>query len=97
MFFFGLEKKNDNLKHITISGLTDNAQLALLQNDGSFVVLCTLYLLLGLAIIAMCFSIFKDAMRSYPRLSSCFGIEHTESPLLTKTAAQSWVYNETPS
>ena len=84
--------------HISIiSGLTDNAQLALLQNDGSFVVLCTLYLLLGLAIIAMCFSIFKDALRSYPRLSSCFGIEQTESPLLTKTAAQSWVYNETPS
>ena len=80
------------------AGLTDSAQLSLLQNDGSFVILCTLYLLLGLAILAMCFSIFRDTLRFYPRLSSCFGMDQPITPLMYKTNhLSSWVYNETPS
>ena len=88
-------------------GLTDSAQLSLLQNDGSFVILCTLYLLLGLALLAMCFSIFRDALWHYPRLSSCFGIQNhyycgkdgNSHPgmLYSKSHLSSWVYNETPS
>ena len=88
-------------------GLTDSAQLSLLQNDGSFVILCTLYLLLGLALLAMCFSIFRDALWHYPRLSSCFGIQNDyycgkdgnshPGMLYSKSHLSSWVYNETPS
>ena len=61
------------------------------SNDGTFVVLCTLYLLLGLAIVAMCVHLLCNG--NLPMLSQYFKSSEKKPELYQS----SWVYNETPS
>jgi hypothetical protein len=72
------------------------------HNDAPFVVLCTLYLLIGLAILAMCANLLQEGsggcMGIHQRLSTCLGIHQTtHQQALNAHLVSSWVYNETPS
>lgn len=68
------------------------------QTDGLFVIICTLYLLIGLAILAMCFQLAYDTsthcLSFHRRLSTCL---HLNTEPRTEPMNSSWVYNEPPS
>ena len=61
------------------------------SDDGTFVILCTLYLLLGLAIVAMCVHLLCNV--HFP-LWTLFKSSSEEKAEMYHS---SWVYNETPS
>ena len=60
-------------------------------NDGTFVVLCTLYLLFGLAIVAMCVHLLYQG--HWTIVHTLFKSADKKNELYQN----SWVYNETPS
>ena len=71
-------------------GLVENT-----ENDGLFIMICTLYLLLGLALLAMCVHISYECSQSFgihQKLAVCL---YPESKPEAMTS--SWVYNEAPS
>lgn len=64
-------------------------------NDGFFVFVCTIYLLIGLAILAMIFHLVHDCYNGIPsQFSTCFKMDQQ---LKSEAMNSSWVYNETPS
>lgn len=82
-------------------GVVDSTNEPVNSNDGIFVLLCTLYLLVGLSILSMCFSLVQESTRfgMNKRLSNCLGINQG-SHYTTMKGGQlhsSWVYNEGPS
>ena len=61
------------------------------SDDGTFVILCTLYLLLGLAIVAMCVHLLCNG--HFP----LWTLFKSSSEKKAEMYHSSWVYNETPS
>lgn len=64
-------------------------------NDGFFVFVCTIYLLIGLAILAMIVHLVHDCYNiPLQNLTMCFKMDQQ---IKSEAMNSSWVYNETPS
>lgn len=66
-----------------------------MSTDGLFVAFCSLYLLMGLSIMSMCFSLVYDKAHT---CLSCLGVDDEKfAAIQGGQLHSSWVYNEGPS